>query len=182
MPESHLTKRALSDALKALMRKEPFAKITVADICEQCGMNRKSFYYHFADKYELMNWIFDMDVLDLITHRKDEQSMEKMAVLCHTLYENREFYRNALNVQGQNSLRDHIREIARPIFRARVAEVLAGEEDIDFYTEIFLDAILGAMLRWIMKRDCVTPEEFVSDFFSCLISTGKYISDKYIKS
>lgn len=44
--------------MKKLMEKKPFSKISVGDICEDCGMNRKSFYYHFRDKYDLVNWIF----------------------------------------------------------------------------------------------------------------------------
>lgn len=61
MADSNITKRALAAAFKSLMEEMPFSKITVAMICEKCDMNRKSFYYHFEDKYDLVNWIFDMD-------------------------------------------------------------------------------------------------------------------------
>ena len=40
-----------------------FAKISISDLCEECGLNRKSFYYHFKDKYDLVNWIFYVDFL-----------------------------------------------------------------------------------------------------------------------
>lgn len=58
MADSNITKRAMAAAMKELLRDRPFAKVNVSDICDACGMNRKSFYYHFQDKYELMNWIF----------------------------------------------------------------------------------------------------------------------------
>ena len=58
MADSNVTKRALAEGLKQLMERRPFAKISVGDICESCNMNRKSFYYHFRDKYDLVNWIF----------------------------------------------------------------------------------------------------------------------------
>lgn len=58
MPDSSITKRALAAALKQLMSEKPLQKISVGDICETCSMNRKSFYYHFKDKYDLVNWIF----------------------------------------------------------------------------------------------------------------------------
>ena len=61
MSDSNITKRALAAALRELMEAEPFDKIQIAQICQRCDMNRKSFYYHFRDKYDLMNWIFDMD-------------------------------------------------------------------------------------------------------------------------
>jgi len=44
MPDSNITKRALAQTMKDLMAERPFAKISVGDICERCGMNRKSFY------------------------------------------------------------------------------------------------------------------------------------------
>ena len=55
---SSITKKALADALKQLMAEKPLQKISVGDICERCNMNRRSFYYHFRDKYDLVNWVF----------------------------------------------------------------------------------------------------------------------------
>ena len=58
MPDSNITKRALAAALKELMETKPFSKISVSDICQACDMSRKSFYYHFQDKFDLVNWIY----------------------------------------------------------------------------------------------------------------------------
>ena len=63
MADSNITKSALASALKELMETTPFAKITVSDICAKCNMNRKSFYYHFKDKFDLVNWIYDVEYL-----------------------------------------------------------------------------------------------------------------------
>ena len=60
MADSNITKKALAEALKELMEEKSFEKINIGDICEKCEMNRKSFYYHFKDKYDLVNWIFDV--------------------------------------------------------------------------------------------------------------------------
>lgn len=43
MPYSNATKQAFADALRKLLEQKPFAKISVSHICEECGMNRKSF-------------------------------------------------------------------------------------------------------------------------------------------
>lgn len=64
MADSNITKNALAVSMKKLMEKKPFSKISVGDICEDCGMNRKSFYYHFRDKYDLVNWIFYVDFIE----------------------------------------------------------------------------------------------------------------------
>lgn len=47
MADSNITKRALASALKALMQEEPFAKISISDICKRCDMNRNSFFSFF---------------------------------------------------------------------------------------------------------------------------------------
>ena len=179
MADSNITKRALASALKELMQEIPFQKISVADICEKCDMNRKSFYYHFQDKYELMNWIFDTEFIEWIGQNSAGQSIEEMTVLFRILYDNRAFYCNALSVQGQNSLSEHIREIALPVLQVRLQEALAAEEDSAFYLEFFLDALLGAVFRWIRDENCEPPEQFIPHFFSCIQSTAKYILKKY---
>lgn len=69
MAASNITKRALATALWELMKEVPFDKIQVANICERCGMNRKSFYYHFKDKYDLVNWIFDVVIHTVVQWR-----------------------------------------------------------------------------------------------------------------
>lgn len=58
MADSSITKKALANAMKELMEQKKFSKINVGEICSLCNMNRKSFYYHFKDKYDLVNWIF----------------------------------------------------------------------------------------------------------------------------
>ena len=58
MANSNVTKRVLANSLKELVQEVPLEKITIADICASSGMNRKSFYYHFRDKYDLLKYIF----------------------------------------------------------------------------------------------------------------------------
>ena len=73
MPYSNATKQAFADALRKLLEQKPFAKISVSHICEECGMNRKSFYYHFKDKYDLVNWIFDTEITKIFFRRRMEK-------------------------------------------------------------------------------------------------------------
>ena len=105
MADSNITKRALAAALKELMEQKPFSKINVAEICEKCGMNRKSFYYHFKDKYDLVNWIFDMDFAKVLEahEKKDYFTWPFLEALCECFYENRCFYRKALKIREFNT-------------------------------------------------------------------------------
>ena len=53
---SDLTKRALEQSLKNLLLQKPLSKITISDIADDCGINRMTFYYHFKDIYDLIEW------------------------------------------------------------------------------------------------------------------------------
>ena len=55
------TKRDLRNSLASLLKKNPYAKITVCDICEEAQINRMTFYKHYMDKADLLNDIFNFD-------------------------------------------------------------------------------------------------------------------------
>lgn len=167
MADSNITKRALANALMELMAEIPFDKINVAQICDRCNMNRKSFYYHFKDKFDLVNWIFDMDFLSILTfenfdpkHVSFEDRWKIIDTLCETFYENRIFYRKALKVRGQNSFSEHFRECIQPILKKRMESITGTAFTNDFTLNFFSDACVCALERWLSEKDCMPPDEF----------------------
>lgn len=68
---SQITKRALEQSLKNLLREKPLSKITVTDITEDCGISRMTFYYHFKDIYDLVEWACAEDVARALQNKKD---------------------------------------------------------------------------------------------------------------
>ena len=59
---SQNTKQMLCDALIDLSAKKPFSKITVSEIVNLCELNRKTFYYHFTDIYDLLEWHLNNEI------------------------------------------------------------------------------------------------------------------------
>ncbi len=161
MGDSRQTKRALADAMKRLMEQTPFSKISVGDICQACQMNRKSFYYHFRDKYDLVNWIFQSEFLSAVPWDQYDSPQPIIRALCFYFYENRAFYRNALTIEGQNSFQDYFRSIMAPNLQA-VAEDQFGTDspDADFFIHFCADALLAAIIRWLSSKNCMEPEKF----------------------
>lgn len=162
MADSNITKHALASALKELMEEVPFEKINVAHICEKCGMNRKSFYYHFKDKYDLVNWIFDTDCIALMVERPEDR-WEFFEIVCGYFYENRNFYRRALRVKGQNSFSEHFREFLHPLIRSRMEKILGHKDIHQICIDFLTDGIVSAIERWLLDKDCMPPEQFVSN-------------------
>ena len=144
----------------------PFDKIQIAQICERCDMNRKSFYYHFKDKYDLVNWIFDTEFIsfsrDIANYLPSDDRWELIERACEHLYADRAFYRKALLIKGQNSLSDHLREYLFPLIKIRIAQLLNDDAASEFTINFFTDAILCAIERWLLDKQCMPPEEFVT--------------------
>ena len=170
MADSNITKLALSNALKELLEELSFEKISVSDICERCHMNRKSFYYHFKDKHDLVNWIFDTEFVEVNQTNAMYAQNESFAfddrwknieIICDYFYENRSFYRRVLKVDGQNSFVSHFREFIRPLFRLRV-EALLGVEDVpEMVYDFVLDGVICAFERWLLDKNCISVEDFM---------------------
>lgn len=177
MADSNITKRALAAALRELMEEVPFDKIQVAQICERCGMSRKSFYYHFKDKYDLVNWIFDTEFIAFAQDSKSDsgfnEQLELIQEICNYFYKNRSFYRKALKIEGQNSFSDHLREYCLPMLRLRLAYLMGDAMVDDFTVDFFADAYLCAIERWLLSKDCMPPEQFVSKMLLLIRSSAE---------
>lgn len=60
------TKKSLSDSLKRIMQHKKFSKVTVSEIIADCGVNRKTFYYHFEDIYDLLKWTIEQETIEVL--------------------------------------------------------------------------------------------------------------------
>ena len=67
---SQTTKRALEASLKHLLLQKPLKKITINDIAEDCGISRMTFYYHFKDIYDLVEWACVEDAAQALAGKK----------------------------------------------------------------------------------------------------------------
>jgi AcrR family transcriptional regulator len=95
--DANITKHALASSLKNLMREKSFDKISVSDICDGCGMNRKSFYYHFKDKYDLATWMLFRDWDTALEQFGGNYSREQLTAYLETIRGHQLFYRRLYN-------------------------------------------------------------------------------------
>lgn len=99
------TKQALAESLKKLMRAKPFSKITVTEIVNDCGVNRKTFYYHFEDIYALLSWIFEEEAVNIIKkfYLLNDYD-EAIEFIYEYISENKDLLRNAYDAFGSVEL------------------------------------------------------------------------------
>ena len=167
MADSNITKKALANALKELMEEMPFAKISISDICGKCNMNRKSFYYHFKDKYDLVNWIYDTEFI-AVARKKDYNVSDGLILdIFKFLYENRVFYRKALSIEGQNSFSDHFHDMISTIIGNHLKEIVPHNSSYTFQLDFFTDAFVLATHKWIKDPYPMEPEAFMHELQCC---------------
>ncbi len=165
MSDSKNTKHTLAQALKTLMGIRAFEKISVGDICQQCNVSRKSFYYHFQDKYDLMNWVFHTEFVAALQQIPQLDSWQLLLSICTYFHKEQVFYRNALSVRGQNCFQDYFIETIEPFIYILVQEMFAATDNIQFFVTFYTDAFLAALIRWLNEGTPTPPEEFAHLLF-----------------
>ena len=161
MSSAQITKLALADSMKSLMDKKPMSKITIKDITESSNLSRKSFYYHFKDKYDLVNWIFYTEFVSVINKSYSTDIWYLLESICEYLYENKNFYCNALKVRGQNSFSDYFVEVLEPFMLVNFGNIFEKHEDKEFFSTYFADATRVSITRWLIEENNISPEKFV---------------------
>ena len=59
MDEIADSRKKLSESIEYLLSRKSLDDIPVSEIVKMAGVSRRTFYRHFCDKYELVNWYYD---------------------------------------------------------------------------------------------------------------------------
>ena len=63
MPQKATVDKLLAESFKELVAVTPVEKITIKEITDKAGVIRPTFYNHFQDKFELLEWIIKKELL-----------------------------------------------------------------------------------------------------------------------
>lgn len=175
MADSNVTKKALATALKEMVLGMPFAKISIGDICARCNMSRKTFYYHFKDKDDLVNWIFDTEFIERARHNVYESVWSAIDDLMQYFYKNRTFYKKILQYNGHNSFAVYYNELIHSVFVEQLQTIVGDPQTRDFQINFIADGMVCMLKRWLTDSECVPPEEFVKELKSGAKVMAEYI-------
>ena len=164
---SSSTKESLAAALKQMMNVKPIGKITVKDLVEICGVNRQTFYYHFDDVYDLLEWVFEEDANRFLPQKVVyEHWREDIMIYLDYLQENSTF---ALNVYNSNSRLYMLRYIKGRLYTCirSFSEIVAEGREIDradfeFIVEFYSNIVVGLISQW-MDLGMQLPKEITTD-------------------
>ncbi|MFB6466764.1 TetR/AcrR family transcriptional regulator C-terminal domain-containing protein [Cytobacillus sp. Hz8] len=179
MANAKMTETAIANAMKKLMKVKPFSDISVNDIIKECDVSRKTFYYHFRDKYDVINWIFNTDVVDSILESTTLNNWADGSLkLCRYIYENRTYYTNVVNIVGQNSFIEYLKNLTRlqveKLSTQACGHLKIDKDDKDFMIEFFYNAFVAVFTTWIKSGMKDTPE--------LIVKRWKAIADKSLEN
>ena len=155
------TKRALEASLKKLLRK-PLNKITINDITEDCGVNRMTFYYHFKDIYDLVDWILVEDAAEALEGRQNfETWSEALLDALQRIQDNRVL---VLNVYRREQVEQYLYKMLDPLLRMFIERenIPVQEEDKQFIIDFYKYGFVGMVLEWI-RRDMKTEPAIMAE-------------------
>lgn len=157
---SNNTKKTLADALKLLLEKKPLAKITVSDIIRECGLNRKTFYYHFQDIYDLLKWMLNQEAIERIKSFTIEMKFEEAMLFMFKYIEENKHILNCVcdslgSVEIKRGLYHDFDFIAERMIRnvEESQNVRFFEEYRSFLKSFFIEAMSGKLLEIIQSKE-----------------------------
>ena len=153
---SNITKKALEASLKNQMLKKPLDKITIRDITDDCGISRMTFYYHFQDIYDLVEWICIEDATAAMQGKKTCDTWhEGLAQIFEAVLDNRAFILNAYRCISRERMENFLFRMTYGLVRGVVDEKSAGapisEAQRAFIADFYKYSFVGVMLEWIRR-------------------------------
>ena len=163
---SQITKRALEQSLKNLLLKKPLTKITINDIAEDCGINRMTFYYHFKDIYDLVEWSCLEDARKALEEKKTYETWQQGFIqLFEAVRENRPFIMNVYRCVHREQVEKYLKPLVDNLLLGVINEEAAGmtvrDEDKSFIAQVYSYVFVGLMLDWVRDDMREDPEALV---------------------
>lgn len=163
---SEITKRALEQSLKNLLLKKPLTKITINDIAQDCGINRMTFYYHFSDIYDLVEWVCLEDARKALEEKKTYDTWQQgFLQIFKAVQDNKPFILNVYRCVHREQVEKYLKPLVDNLLLGVINEESVGmqirEADKKFIAQVYSYSFVGLMLDWIKDDMQEKPEELV---------------------
>ena len=161
------TENMLCLAFMELLRKYPFPKITIQKIAEQCGVNRQTFYYHFADMMDLIEWIIEKEADEALKNNTSYDTwQEGFESLLEMLKQDKVFVLNVYHHVSNEYTEHYLYKVTYNLLYRVVEEKSKGmiikEEDKVFIANFYKYGFVGLVCEWIKKDMADEPKLIVS--------------------
>lgn len=158
----------LAESFKELALKQPIEKITIKEITDIAGVIRPTFYNHFQDKYELLEWIITTELLKPMELLLQNGMVNEALLLLFTNIEkDREFYTKASRLEGQNSFESIAKMCVERVLLKFIRENAAGRKQKFIWltperiAEYYAQSMCYVVIAWIKSGMTISAKELV---------------------
>ncbi len=156
----------LAESFRELVLKYPIEKITIKEITDKAGVIRPTFYNHFQDKYELLEWMITTELLSPIEPLLQCGMVnEALTLLFKNIEKNREFYTKASRLEGQNSFGSIVTTCAKRLLLQVIQSSATGKTPRyawltpEWLAEYYAQSMSYMAITWIQSGMTVTAVE-----------------------
>ena len=167
------TKIALEAAMQELLREKPLEQIRVRELADRCGIRRQSFYYHFNDVYELLDWSISREREHLLRRQEEFLTWQQVYLdLLRYIVENRAYYQTVLRVRGRERLWgmlepafQNVMEGVGEYYRKNIPEdmTVQMEKEFSVWQENKINLAQVLLEAWINGSVDITPEDVIRE-------------------
>lgn len=159
----NFTRQAIKASFMKLLNERPLSQITVKDIVEDCGINRNSFYYHFADLPALVEEIIKEDIDRVIQNYPRVESLEEcLDVALAFGLKNKKAAYHIFNSVNRGILEQHLLNMCEyavtKYIETAFPDVPVDEESRKLIIRHYKCACFGQIIDWMnsgMKDDLI---------------------------
>ena len=165
MPDN--TKTNLGIALKKLLKEKPLEKIRIHDLTKLAGINRQSFYYHYADIYALVGDVIRTAIFETVgEHCTMDTWEEGMLAMYQRTLEEKEFVVAVYNAIPKERIQLFLEDVLTTYMIYALKDTAGGqllsEEDRDIFIRFITYGFTGTYLQWIQTGMRADPSVIIS--------------------
>ena len=161
------TKRRLRDGLLQLMESRPINEISVKELTELVDVNRGTFYFHYADIYELLHAIEDEFFTQFDSTLNQTPSLEAgedhpyLTSIFGCLAENRDLCRIMLGPNGDMQFVERVKRLVDErcsyLWRALIPE--GDSRRFKLYNAFVINGCVGLIQQLVEEGSPYTPAD-----------------------
>lgn len=163
------TKKTLAKELKRLMLKKSITKITVTELTDNCNLNRKTFYYHFIDIYDLLEWSLQQDAIDILKNFDLQTNFEQAALFVMNYVEkNRHIINCAINNVAISQIKAFFTNNFHDLVEMNIKKVIKdknykiSDDFVNFITITLTTMIASSLYDWMTHIDEIDKNKTIS--------------------
>lgn len=164
-------KEEINAYFKQYLMHHSIESLKITDLCKDLSISRKTFYMYYHDKYDILEDIFVVTIIDplrkLLDYNISVYEVEK--VLYQNFLNNKDFYSKALKYNGQNSLLSILVKHIKLINDEIVKSFPCSDIDKEYIAYFYASAQAMLLLKWIDEGMIVSPER-VAEYCDEMIS------------